>query len=101
MLSRKSTRLIASTAVALVIAGGSYGIVSAISSSGSGSATAASSAVVAGNVVPLRRGSPAPSKVVGPVPSTWNPGAGTLVTGSAASKATAAALAAYHGGKVD
>jgi hypothetical protein len=101
MLSRKHTKPIAIAAAALVLAGGSYGILGAVSSSGSGSANAASSTAVAGTVVPFRRGEPTPSKVVGEVPPNWSPGSGTLVTGTAATKATAAALAAYPGGKVD
>ena len=43
----------------------------------------------------------APSKVVGQVPANWSAGTGTIVTGTAADKAKAAALAAYPGGTVN
>jgi len=96
MLSRKATKLIAAGAAALVLAGGSYATVSA-TSGGSGAATASA----AGTVIPFHRGQPSPAKVVGHVPPGWTAGSGTLVTGTAASKATAAANVAYPGGTVD
>jgi len=52
-------------------------------------------------VIPFHRGEPSPSKQVGQVPANWSAGTGTLVTGEAANKAKAAAVAAYPGGSVN
>jgi hypothetical protein len=52
-------------------------------------------------VVPFQRGAPSASKQVGQIPSTYSQGSGTIVSGTAANKATKAALAAYSGGIVD
>jgi hypothetical protein len=52
-------------------------------------------------VVPFQRGAPAPSKSVGQIPAGYSQGSGTIVSGSAADKATPASLAAYPGGVVD
>jgi hypothetical protein len=40
-------------------------------------------------------------RVVGQVPQNWRPGTGTIITGAAANKAEAAALAKYPGGTVN
>jgi hypothetical protein len=40
-------------------------------------------------------------RVEGQVPENWHPGTGTIITGDAADKATAAALAKYPGGTVN
>jgi hypothetical protein len=40
-------------------------------------------------------------RVEGQVPENWRPGTGTIITGDAADKATAAALAKYPGGTVN
>jgi hypothetical protein len=93
----KLTRPIALSAAALAVAGGTYGIVSATSSGGTPTASAATTA----KVIPFQRGDPSPAKTVGQVPPGWTAGSGTLVTGTAAGKAKAAALAAYPGGTVD
>jgi hypothetical protein len=97
MFSRKLSRSIAVGAAAIALGGGAFGIVSATSGSGSGTASAATTA----KVIPFHRGQPSPSKVVGQVPQGWSAGSGTLVTGTAANKATAAAVAAYPGGTVN
>ena len=55
----------------------------------------------AAKVIPFHRGQPGPSKVVGQVPASFRPGTGTIITGTAANKAKAAALAAYPGGTVN
>jgi hypothetical protein len=55
----------------------------------------------AGKVIPFQRGAPATSKQAGQIPANWSQGSGTIVSGTAASKATEAALAAYPGGIVD
>ena len=52
-------------------------------------------------VIPFQRGAPATSKQVGQVPGNYSEGSGTIVSGTAADKATEAALAAYPGGVVD
>ena len=61
--------------------------------------TSASSS--AAKVVPFKRGAPTTSKQVGQIPANWSEGSGTIVSGTAANKATEAALAAYPGGVVD
>ena len=40
-------------------------------------------------------------RVVGEIPQNWRPGTGTIITGTAANKAKAAALAKYPGGTVN
>ena len=60
-----------------------------------------SSATSAGQVVPFQKGAPTTSKQAGQIPASYSQGSGTIVSGSAANKATEAALAAYPGGIVD
>jgi hypothetical protein len=55
----------------------------------------------AGTVVPFTRGAQSASKQAGQIPAAYKQGAGTIVSGTAASKATRAALAVYPGGIVD
>lgn len=55
----------------------------------------------AAGVVPFKRGAPSAAKKVGQVPANYTEGEGTIVSGTTANKATAAALAAYPGGVVD
>jgi hypothetical protein len=88
---RKLTTSIAAGAAALAIAIGGY----AITDSGSSASTGA------GAAVPFQRGQPSPATKVGQVPASFNPGTGTIITGTAANKAKAAALAAYPGGTVN
>jgi hypothetical protein len=97
MFSRRLTRSILVVAAAVVVGGGAYGIVNATSSSGSGTGTAATPA----QVIPFTRGQPSPTQVVGQVPQSYVQGSGTIVTGTAADTAQAAAVAAYPGGTVD
>jgi hypothetical protein len=63
---------------------------------GGGSATTS-----AAKVIPFQRGAPATAKQAGQFPAAWRQGSGTIVSGTAANKATEAALAAYPGGIVD
>ena len=63
---------------------------------GGGSATSS-----AAKVIPFQRGAPATSKQAGQIPANWSQGSGTIVSGTAANKATEAALATYPGGIVD
>jgi hypothetical protein len=60
-----------------------------------------SAASLAAGVVPFQRGAASTTKSVGQVPSNYTQGSGTIVSGSAADKATMAALAAYPGGVVN
>jgi hypothetical protein len=62
-----------------------------------GNAYTASSATI----IPFQRGAPATSKQAGQIPADYTEGSGTIVSGTTASKATEAALAAYPGGLVD
>ena len=52
-------------------------------------------------VVPFQRGARSISKQVGQIPANYSQGSGTIVGGTAATRATKAALAAYPGGIVD
>jgi hypothetical protein len=52
-------------------------------------------------VVPFQRGAQSTAKQVGQIPANYSEGSGTIVGGSAANKATRAALTAYAGGIVD
>jgi hypothetical protein len=63
---------------------------------GGGSATSS-----AAKVIPFQQGAPTTSKQVGQIPASFSQGSGTIVSGTAANKATEAALAAYPGGIVD
>jgi hypothetical protein len=91
MFSRKLTRPITIGTAAIAVAIGAYAIVNSSSGySASGTASAA----------PLAQ--PGPNqRVVGQVPQNWHPGMGTIITGAAANKAKAAALAKYPGGTVN
>jgi hypothetical protein len=101
MLPRKLTKFIAAGAVVVVIGGATYGILNT-GSGGSGTAGAATTpTTAAASVIPFDRGNPSPSTVVGQVPQGWSAGSGTIVTGTAANKAKAAAVAAYPGGIVN
>ena len=63
---------------------------------GGGSATAPGA-----GVIPFQPGAPTSSKQAGQIPANYSQGSGTIVSGTAANKATEAALAAYPGGIVD
>src|SRR5436305_2200564 len=90
MSSRKLIRSIAAGAAAIAVAIGGYAIANSNSGNGaSGTANAAPSA---------QSGGPSP---VGQVPQNWRPGTGTVITGAAADKAKAAAVAKYPGGTVN
>jgi hypothetical protein len=89
-----SRRWLAAGAAAIGLAFGGLAIANSGSSSSAGAATTA-------KVIPFHRGQPSPAKVVGQVPPGWTAGSGTIVSGTAASKAKAAALAAYPGGTVN
>ena len=67
-----------------------------VQTTGSGSATSS-----AAKVIPFQRGAPTTAKKVGQIPANFSQGSGTIVSGTAANKATEAALAAYPGGVVN
>jgi hypothetical protein len=52
-------------------------------------------------VIPFTRGAQSASKQAGQIPANYQQGSGTIVSGSAANKATQAALSVYPGGVVD
>ncbi|MDQ1430484.1 MAG: hypothetical protein QOF40_1086 [Actinomycetota bacterium] len=92
---RKVTASIAGGVAAIALAVGGSAIADANSSSGtSPSANPAA-------VIPFQRGQAGATKVVGQVPASFAAGAGTIVTGTAADKAKAAAQAAYPGGTIN
>ena len=91
---RRLTASIAAGVAAIALAVGGY----AIADSGSSSAA---NTPTAGQVIPFDRGNPSPAKQVGQVPPNFTDGSGTIITGTAANKAKAAALAAYPGGTVN
>jgi hypothetical protein len=62
---------------------------------------AGSAAATAATVIPFQKGAPTTAKHVGQIPATYTEGSGTIVSGTTATKATEAALAAYPGGVVD
>jgi hypothetical protein len=93
---RKLTASIAAAIVAIGLATGGY----AIANSGSGPSNSTNTAT-AGKVIPFDRGNPSPATKVGQTPPNFTDGSGTIITGTAANKAKAAALAAYPGGTVN
>jgi hypothetical protein len=64
---------------------------------GDGGAAAAKEA----GVIPFQQGVPSPTKSVGQIPAGYTQGQGTIVSGTTADKATAAAQAVVPGGIVD
>jgi hypothetical protein len=98
MFSGKLRKLIAAGAVAVVVAVGGYAIGNATSGDGgSGSANAAP----AGQSRQPQAGQSGQPQVNGQAPQNWSPGTGTIITGAAADKATAAAVAQYPDGTVN
>jgi hypothetical protein len=93
---RRLTTSIAAGAVAIAVAVGGI----AVADSGS-SSTATATAATAGKVIPFQQGQPSPATKVGQVPASFKAGTGTIITGTAADKAKAAAVAAYPGGTVN
>ncbi|MGI8451442.1 MAG: hypothetical protein ACR2MP_30510 [Streptosporangiaceae bacterium] len=55
----------------------------------------------AGTVIPFQRGAATTSKQAGQIPADYRQGSGTIVSGTAANKATEAALAGLPRGVVD
>jgi hypothetical protein len=97
MSSSKLTRSIAVGSAAIAVAIGAYAIVDPSSGNGaSGTANAATSAQPG-----QTQGAGQNQRVVGQVPQNWQSGSGTIITGTAANEAKAAALAKYPGGTVN
>jgi hypothetical protein len=94
LTSHKLTTSIAAGLAAMALAIGGYAIAD------SGSSSSANAATV-GKVIPFDRGQPSPATPVGQIPAGFKDGSGTIITGTAASKAKAVAVAAYPGGTVD
>jgi hypothetical protein len=90
---RKLTTYIAAGTAALAVAIGGYAVAD--------SASSTASTATAGSVIPFHRGQPSPATKVGHIPASFSAGTGTIITGKAANKAKAAALAAYPGGTVN
>jgi hypothetical protein len=91
---RKLTTAIATGAAAIAVAVGGFAIADSGSSSSANAATT-------GKVIPFQQGQPSPATKVGQVPSSFTAGTGKIITGTAADKAKAAAVAAYPGGTVN
>jgi hypothetical protein len=91
---RKLTASIVAFVAAIALATGGYTIANSGSSSSANTATA-------GKVIPFQQGQPSPATKVGQVPASFSAGTGTIITGTAADKAKAAAVAAYPGGTVN
>jgi hypothetical protein len=99
---RKLTTSIAAGAVAIVVAVGGFAIADASSSATtSASARTSATATSPSKVIPFQSGQQGATKVDGHVPADFTQGAGTIVTGTAADRAKAAAVAAYPGGTVN
>jgi membrane-bound inhibitor of C-type lysozyme len=62
---------------------------------------AASASNPGGQVIPYTKGEQGSTQQVGQIPADYQQGSGTIVSGTTATKATEAALAAYPGGIVD
>ena len=63
--------------------------------------TDTAAAATAAGVVPFQQGAQSTTKQDGQIPANYSQGSGTIVSGTAATKATEAALADYPGGVVD
>jgi hypothetical protein len=98
---RKLTTAIAGGAAAIALAIGGYAIADANSSNGASASANASANGNAAQVIPFQKGQPGASKSVGQVPASFQQGAGTIITGTAADQAKAAAAAAYPGGTIN
>src|ERR1700704_866263 len=101
MFSRRLTSSMAIVAAVIVVGAGAYEIVNANTNSASGTGSAVMPTPTPGHVIPFNQGQPSPTQVVGQIPASYVQGGGTIVTGTAADRATAAAVAAYPGGTVD
>jgi hypothetical protein len=96
MSSRKLTRSIAAGAAAIAVAIGAYAV---------GNSDSSNDASGTANAAPPAQSSQAPragqAAQAGQGPQNWRPGTGTIITGAAADKAKAAAVAKYPEGTVN
>ena len=90
MFSPKLTKFVAAGAAAVAVAIGGIAIGNSSSSNGASGTTNAAQAAAPGQAAQS-----------GQVPLNWRPGTGTIITGAAADKARAAAVAKYPGGTVN
>jgi hypothetical protein len=90
MVSRRLTRSIAAGAAAVAVAIGTYAIADATSSNSA-----------SGNAVAAPAAQSTQATRTGQVPPGWSSGSGTIITGAAADKAKAAAVAKYPEGTVN
>ena len=67
----------------------------------SGGRIAVTETATSATVIPFQQGTPTTAKKAGQIPADYTEGSGTIVSGTAANKATEAALAAYPGSVVD
>jgi hypothetical protein len=100
IVSRKPTRFIAIGIAAIVVAIGAYALAS--SNSGNGASGAANAATVTQPSGPNQPQASGPNqRAVGQIPAGWHPRSGMIITGAAADKAKAVAIAKYPGGTVN
>jgi hypothetical protein len=97
---RLATSIAAGTA-AIAVAIGGLAVADSGSSSSASSGSSSGANAATGKVIPFQQGQPSPATQVGQIPASFSPGTGTIVTGTAADNAKAAALAAYPGGTVN
>jgi hypothetical protein len=90
-MSQKLTRSIAIGTATIVAAIGGYAIFKPTSSNGASAPPSTARFAQPGNN----------QRVVGQVPQGWHSGSGTIITGAAADKAKAVAVAKYPGGTVN
>jgi hypothetical protein len=95
---RKLTTSIAAGAGAIALGTGGAAIAGAGSSNG---ASPSATAATAGKCIPFKQGAPSAATKVGHIPASYSAGKGTLITGTAATKAKAAARAAYRCGTIN
>jgi hypothetical protein len=112
MFTSRLSRSVAAGAAAVAVAVGGIAIGSSSSSNGAGTATAAQTTTPAAQTgapaappsQPLTPGQPHKASTptqAGQIPKGWKAGQGTVVTGAAADKAKAAAIAAGYKGTVN
>ncbi|MDX6698609.1 MAG: hypothetical protein QOE65_2006 [Solirubrobacteraceae bacterium] len=97
MFTRKLTMSITAGAAAIAVAVGAFAI-------GNSSSTNTASGAATGTPPAQSRQAPrggSQGPTIGQVPRNWRPGTGTIITGAAADKAKAAAVAKYPQGTVN
>jgi hypothetical protein len=100
MFPRKLTQFVAVGAAAVAIAIGGLAIGNSSSGNGASGTTNAPQAAGPAQGAP-QAGAPDLTPVSGQIPKNWRPGDGTIITGAAADKVKAAALATKYPGTVN